>query len=183
MPTCPQCGQQLGADEHCATCQKNTQSSTTLLPASVPNQDAQQGQERAKVEVLEAEIVDEQDDARRAHGDRAHEEHSYGQGAHSGNAYWRVHGRGWQQQGGAFRQAGNELSCLPAFVTLLLGLSLGFQLGFLAALGFFFFYILGSALALTVSVRRTLMGKPVLVWFNRILVWIFAYVITYSLAT
>ncbi len=177
MPICPQCGQENSVnDAPCAKCQSKDAHVEVVSHMPV-TQDGQQ----VKSEPLEAEIVYENEE--RYHGDREYQQGQHGQsGQQSGNAYWHVHGRGWQQHG-AFRQAGNELSCLPACITLMLGISLGFQAGFLAALGFFFFYILGSALALAVSVRRTLMGKPVLLWFNRILVWLFAYAVTFSLAS
>ncbi len=179
MSICSQCGKHFDTEGNiCSACTHTVQAD--FRP--VLSNERQGQQEHNKTEAIEAEIVDE------GASQHTYEERTYYSGQSRYNdqggdsAYGRVHGRGWQQHG-AFRQAGNELSCLPAFLTLMLGVSLGMQWGFLAALGFFFFYILGSALALAVSVRRTLMGKPVLLWFNRILVWLFAYAITYSLAT
>ncbi len=171
MPNCSRCGDEVAQEGHiCSACE----SKQGHVPAT-------QAGQRAHTQTVEAEIIDDAD----THG-YGSEQNTYGSGQEGpGGTHWRVHGRGfgrgWQQHG-AFGQASRELSCLPALITLALGVSLGIQWGFLASLGFFFFYILGSALALGVSVRRTLMGKPVLVWFNRLLVWIFAYVVAYNLA-
>ncbi len=171
MPNCSRCGAETAHEgQVCSACESKQEH----LPATQANQ-------RAHTQTVEAEIIDDADTHGYASGQSA-----YGSGQEGpGGPHWRVHGRGfgrgWQQNG-AFGQASRELSCLPALITLALGVSLGIQWGFLASLGFFFFYILGSALALGVSVRRTLMGKPVLVWFNRLLVWIFAYVVAYNLA-
>ncbi len=173
MPNCLRCGGEIAHEgQVCSACEAKQEHFPVV-----------QAEQKTRSQTVEAEIIDDTD----AHG-YSSGQHAYGanQEGAGGGTHWRVHGRGfgrgWQQHG-AFGQASRELSCLPAFVTLVLGLSLGIQWGFLASLGFFFFYILGSALALGVSLRRTLLGKPVLVWFNRLLVWIFAYVVAYSLAT
>ncbi len=179
MPNCPQCGQYVAAEEAtlCASCERNAQQDT--LPVQL-NYDTDS---RGHRETLEAEIIHDNEDA---YGQsQRHSTYGQGHGQSHGQGqrgYWQAQGRQWQQNG-AFGQASRELSCLPALITLALGISLGIQWGFLASLGFFFFYVLGSAVALGVSVRRTLLGKPVLVWFNRLLVWFFAYAVAYSLAT
>ncbi len=174
MPNCPQCGRETPVDATlCAACSDEK--------ARVPVVQAQPVYTHAKVETVDAEIIDENDESRDNYHN--HQQGFYGGGQTQGNdtAFGRVHGRSWQQ-GGAFGQASRELSCLPGMITLILGISLGIQLGFLASLGFFFFYVIASALAVGVSVRRTLMGKPVFIWLNRALVWICAYAIAFNLA-
>ncbi len=42
--------------------------------------------------------------------------------------------------------------------------------------------MVGSALSMGISVRRTLMGKPVYVWLHRALVWALSYGIAFQLA-
>ncbi len=171
MPNCPQCGAHIygEVEEHglCTTCHAKR----TAYPVA---QDVQTSHSQAKVEVIEAEIIDEGHEQRQGYAGSGD---AYG----NVNGFGRVHGRGWQQSG-AFGHASRELSCLPGLITLVLGVSLGFQLGFLASLGFFFFYVVGSALAMVVTLRRTLMGKKVFVWLNRALVWICAYAIAFNLA-
>ncbi len=100
------------------------------------------------------------------------------------NTGYEVHGRGCHEDGrqnqSLFGQA--RISCLPAGITLGLFLGVVWQAGFLAGIGFAFFYILGSCLALFVSVRRTLQRKSVFVWLNRILVWAIAYMLTLAVS-
>ena len=96
-------------------------------------------------------------------------------------SFWQVHGRGWRKNN--FNNGILELSSLPIVITMVLGIALFIQLGFLACLGYFFFYILGSAFATGITVRRTLMGKSSFLWFNRVIVWTISYALAYSLAT
>ncbi len=67
---------------------------------------------------------------------------------------------------------------MPAIVTAVLALSLALQYGFLAMLGFFFFYVLGNVLSFAITVRRAVQGQRVFVWLNRALVWVGAYALT-----
>ncbi len=175
MQKCPQCGNNITQmEQECEACGAKI----SLLPAQ---QATQTEYKQSRVETVEAEIIDEEAEQR----SRQAQQGFYGDGGPfttGQDAFGRVHGRGWQH-GGAFGHASRELSCLPGMVTLILGISLGIQLGFLASLGFFFFYILGSALAMGISVRRTLMGKKVNIWINRVLVWGLSYAIAFQLAS
>ncbi len=121
-------------------------------------------------QVVEAEVIDNNEQA--DYGQRLFQKKSVA---------FEVHGRGWQQQR-VFEQASQGFSCLPILITLILIVSMALQAGFLASIGFVFFYILGSFLSLFVSVRRTLQGKIVYAWLNRVLVWTLAYALTLGLA-
>ena len=83
--------------------------------------------------------------------------------------------------GGAFLMSAQA----PMLITLALLIGVGASLGVLAAIGFGFFYLLGSAFAATANARRILSGKPLTpatVWLNRLLVWGAALFITVALA-
>ncbi len=125
-----------------------------------------QEQKPQTTQVVVAEVIEDDDS-----------EQNYRQ-RFEGTASFGVHGRGFRQQNTFGQQ---NLSCLPAAITLILAVGMGVQAGFLASIGFLFFYAIGSALALTITVRRTLQGKAVYVWLNRILVWGVAFVITLGL--
>ncbi len=131
---------------------------------------AKQGQEQQKTQVVEAEIIDDGNyNFRQYYQDTS--QNSFG------GVSFGVHGRGWRQHA-QFKQSPSVLSCMPTIVTLVLALSLGIQYGFLATLGFFFFYLLGNAVSFAISLRRTLQGQKVFVWLNRALVWVGAYALT-----
>lgn len=73
-------------------------------------------------------------------------------------------------------------SSLPSVITLLLTLGMGFQHGFLAALGFLFFSLLGSAFALFFVLRRFLEGRAINPWVARIVNWVLCYFLVTWLA-
>ena len=76
-------------------------------------------------------------------------------------------------------------SCLPGAITLVLVLACGVQFGFLAALGFVFFYLIGSAAASAISLQRLMQGKPLspfFQWAPRVVVWAGAWLLTAWLA-
>ncbi len=134
-----------------------------------PKQQSQTGQTQ-QTQVVEAEIIDEQGNN--------YSYHSYDNTQNSfGGVSFGVHGRGWRQST-QFVQNPSLTSCLPAIITLTLALSLVIQHGFLAMLGFFFFYVLANVLSFAITLRRTLQGQSVFIWLNRILVWVGAYMLT-----
>ncbi len=129
------------------------------------NQPVKTEQKEQEKQVVVAEVIEDDDN----YNQRAESTISFG-----------VHGRGWRQQN-VFVQNSKPFSSLPALITLILTVSMGLQAGFLASIGFLFFYVIGTVLALIFSVRRTLQGRVVYPWVHRILVWTAAYAITVGL--
>ena len=102
-------------------------------------------------------------------------------GGNGGGQFGQFRYYSWGQSGGSAFNAG----CLPFFITCGLFLGCAFNMGLLAAIGFGFFYLLGSMFAATASARRLMSGQPLTPttqWINRILVWGVALLITTALA-
>lgn len=73
-------------------------------------------------------------------------------------------------------------SCLPSFISVFLSILVLFQLGFLAALGFVFFLLVGKAIAFYVMVKNLSQGKLIPPILLDCVVWSAAYSIVVWLA-
>ena len=111
--------------------------------------------------------------------------HYYSWGAFRGNSGGNGQAGSGGNMGGNMGSAFLMSAQAPMLITLALLIGVGAALGVLAAIGFGFFYLLGSAFAATANARRVLSGKPLTpatVWLNRLLVWGAALFITVALA-
>jgi hypothetical protein len=95
-----------------------------------------------------------------------------------------------QQQGQHFRYStwnmgslAQQQSCLPFFITFGLMLACGAQWGALAAIGFLFFYTIGSVVGLLFTMGKVLNGNSVNPWLLRCCNWVAASLLTQWLAS
>ncbi len=157
MNTCPYCGRESNSSKpRCSSC-----------PVDIEN--TQQVENKAQ-NVIEPEVV-------RTNNSNYNQSQTEWSNEQSGSGFkmWTF------QQYGGLSSRGNG-SCLPGFITLGIALSLGFQFGLLATIGFLVFYAIGSAISFVVTMRRVVEGKLISLWFTRVVVWLVSAFITVSLA-
>ncbi len=167
MEKCKHCGQEgAGFSSSCPHC------SAVIDVEAMPHNTKQDNE---KTEIIEAEIVST---------GHAQQEYSYGheQKQHAQRGYtFRSYGFGNAGQG--FGGLSQQTSCLPGIITLVIGISLGIEHGFLASIGFFVFYAIGSAIGFALTLRRTALGLYASPWITRCVVWFVSIIITTALAT
>lgn len=84
------------------------------------------------------------------------------------------------RSGPGFAMGGD--SCLPGIITLFMVLACAVQSGALAAVAFFFFYLIGSGIAAFANLQRIMQGRPLNPWVSRAVVWGACWLLTTWLA-
>lgn len=80
-------------------------------------------------------------------------------------ASWNVNGN---RGSGGFVGGG---SCLPGCITLFMPVLCAVQFGVLAAVGFLFFYMIGSGIAIFAGLQRVMQGRTLNPWIPRVINW------------
>lgn len=168
---------------HCPHC-------VTHLPA--PSAQAEQAGEKR---VVDAEIVHDGQHSGGQSGQSGFHSQRWNSGSSQGFTWtsWQSSGSGKEENGGngggagfggfsPFGGAQGQFSGLPFWITFGLMLACGVQYGFLAAIGFLFFYVLGSALGMFFTVSRLLNGMAINPWAVRICNWAACWLLTTWLA-
>ncbi len=114
--------------------------------------------------VIEPEVVDE----RESHGGQGYFSRTTQEngGTRFTFASWNVNGN----MGSGGLAGGN--SCLPGCITLFMLALCTVQFGVLAAVGFLFFYMIGSWIAIFAGLQRVMQGRTVNPWIPRVINWI-----------
>lgn len=117
--------------------------------------------------VVDAEIVTDVTDASGSSGSYEH---------HHQQTYYRVHSDGTHTEYTIFSAMNPKDDHYPQrhlsfVVTLILFLFCLFQWGFLAALGFIFFYIVGYCISVYFTFKNILEGKMPNIWLYRAAIW------------
>lgn len=158
---CEHCGRTAGdPTPPCPRCPDVRSTEHSSSPA-VPESDT--GSPKATT-VVDAEVVNE-GEARSGQksftcvtGDNGRVRYSF--------ASWNVGGTA----GGTGGFSGG-VSCLPGCITLFLMALCAVQFGVLAAVGFLFFYLIGSWIAIFAGLQRAMRGKLTNPWLPRIFNW------------
>lgn len=146
---CPDCHIELN-ENFCLQCGKRF------------NESQMNTQQNKNNDVLEPELVNDNDDWNR--------QHVYKNNEQTRNSFRKY----------TFINPNYNInaSCLPSFISLFLTLAVWIQLGFLAALGFVFFLLIGKAISLAVMLKGFSRGRIIHPLLLNSVVW----VVSYSLA-
>ncbi len=169
MDTCKHCGREVqGSASSCPHCSSEAIIDVESMPHNTK-------QDAGKTEVIEAEIVSSR-----------HRQHEYtynNQQQQNTQRGYTFTSYGFGNAGRGFGSLSQQASCLPGMITLIIGISLGVQHGFLASIGFFVFYGIGSAFGFALTLRRAALGLYISPWITRCIVWFISAFITIALAT
>ncbi len=156
---CPHC-QSDTKENPCSNCGKN------VYEIVKQEQDFNNNSEQNQEDVLEPEIVNENEYNNKS---------TWNNDSKTYSSYSGQNGSSFRQYTFINPQFHMRNSCLPSIVSLILFIMVFFEYGFLAAIGFGFFLVLGKSISMLILMKNILNGKFVPPILLDCAVWIISF--------